>query len=62
MTALDDEKADPGAQSELDGFELIFNPDGSVSFVDLPAELIEVALALDPDDPLVCERRGLLDV
>lgn len=42
----------------LDGFELIINEDGSVTFVDFPTEMLEVAYALNPDDPLVCERRA----
>ena len=46
----------------LDGFEFLINADGSVTFVDLPPELLEIAYALNPDDPLVCERRALLAV
>lgn len=42
----------------LDGFELLINPDGSVTFIDFPSELLDVAYALNPDDPLVCERRA----
>ena len=45
----------------LDGLELIINPDGSVTFVDFPPELLDIAWALNPDDPLVCERRALLE-
>lgn len=41
-------------------FEFIINEDGSVTFVDFPPELLEIAYALNPDDPLVCERRELL--
>ena len=44
----------------LDGFEFFINPDGSVTFVDFPPEMLDVAYALNPDDPLVCERRGTL--
>lgn len=44
----------------MDGVELIINADGSVTFVDFPPEFLEVAFALNPDDPLVCERRELL--
>jgi len=46
--------------SLLEAFEFIINPDGSVTFVDFPPELLEIAYALNPDDPLVCERRALL--
>lgn len=41
-------------------FEFIINDDGSVTFVDFPPELLDVAYALNPDDPLVCERRALI--
>ena len=37
----------------------MINEDGSVTFVDFPEELMELAYALYPDDPLVCERRAL---
>lgn len=46
--------------SQLDGFEFFINADGSVTFVDFPPELLEIAYALNPDDPLVCERRELM--
>ena len=46
--------------SQLEGFELVINPDGSVTFIDFPPELVDIAYALNPDDPLVCERRQLL--
>jgi hypothetical protein len=39
-------------------FQFIINEDGSVTFTDFPAELIDLAYALNPDDPLVCERRS----
>ena len=42
--------------SQLEGFEMVINPDGTVTFVDFPPELLDIALALNPDDPLVCER------
>lgn len=45
--------------SALEGFEFHINPDGSVTFVDFPPELLEIAYALNPDDPLVCERMEL---
>jgi hypothetical protein len=44
----------------LQSFEFIINEDGSVTFVDFPPELLDIAYALNPDDPLVCERRALL--
>lgn len=43
---------------QLQKFEFIINEDGSVTFVDFPAELLDLAYALNPDDPLVCERRA----
>ncbi|MFT7581623.1 MAG: hypothetical protein ACI9MR_003301 [Myxococcota bacterium] len=43
----------------LEGFEFTINKDGSVTFVDFPPELLDIAYALNPDDPLVCERRAL---
>jgi hypothetical protein len=45
---------------QLQKFEFIINDDGSVTFVDFPPEMMEVAYALNPDDPLVCERRASL--
>lgn len=42
--------------TSLEGFEFHINPDGTVTFVDFPPELLEIAYALNPDDPLVCER------
>ena len=47
-------------EAQLDGFEFLINPDGSVTFIDFPPELLDIAHALNPDDPLVCERRALL--
>lgn len=44
----------------LEGFEFVINADGSVTFVDFPPELLDIAYALNPDDPLVCERRALV--
>lgn len=43
----------------LDGFEFIIEADGSVTFVDFPPELLDIAYALNPDDPLVCQRMAL---
>lgn len=45
---------------QLGKFEFVINEDGSVTFVDFPPELTELAYALNPDDPLVCERRALV--
>ncbi|MCB9731511.1 MAG: hypothetical protein H6745_02620 [Deltaproteobacteria bacterium] len=61
--AVDDdpmERALAALDGGLDGFEFIINADGSVTFVDFPPELLDVAYALNPDDPLVCERRALI--
>ncbi len=49
-------------EGPLGPLELIIHDDGSVTFVDLPPELLDIAHALNPDDPLVCERRALLPV
>ena len=63
---MSDDVPDPDAALEglnaagLDGFEFIINADGSVTFIDFPPELLDIAHALNPDDPLVCERRRLL--
>jgi hypothetical protein len=48
-------------EGALEGFEFIINADGSVTFIDFPPEMVEIAFALNPDDPLVCERKALLD-
>jgi len=45
---------------QLRKFEFVIGEDGSVTFVDFPEELMELAYALNPDDPLVCERRALV--
>ena len=47
-------------EGSLDGFEFVINPDGSVTFIDFPPEMLEIAAALNPDDPLVCERQATL--
>ncbi len=44
---------------QLRKFEFVINEDGSVTFVDFPEEMLELAYALNPDDPLVCERRAV---
>lgn len=46
---------------QLSKLEFIINADGSVTFVDFPPELFDIAYALNPDDPLVCERMALAD-
>lgn len=46
--------------ADLDGFDFVIEADGSVTFIDFPPELLDVAMALNPDDPLVCERAELL--
>ncbi len=58
---VDVEKALEGLTAEqLAKFEFVINEDGSVTFVDFPPELLDLAYALNPDDPVVCERRSLL--
>jgi len=47
-------------EGALEGFEFVINPDGSVTFIDFPPEMVDIAFALNPDDPLVCERRALM--
>lgn len=46
---------------QLAKLEFIINADGSVTFVDFPPELMDIAFALNPDDPIVCERMALRD-
>ncbi len=48
-------------REQLSKLEFIINGDGSVTFIDFPPELFEIAYALNPDDPLVCERMALVD-
>ena len=58
---VDIEAALKGLTAEqLSKFEFVINADGSVTFVDFPPELMDLAYALNPDDPVVCERRALL--
>lgn len=52
---------DSEVPSGIEGLEFVIEADGSVTFIDFPPELLEVALALNPDDPLVCERAALLE-
>ena len=47
-------------EAGMQGFEFVINTDGSVTFIDFPPELLDIAYALNPDDPLVCERRALV--
>lgn len=37
------------------GLRFRINPDGSVTFLNLPPEMIDVARALDPDAVLACD-------
>ncbi|MCC6622743.1 MAG: hypothetical protein IT385_15890 [Deltaproteobacteria bacterium] len=46
-------------REQLSKLEFIINADGSVTFIDFPPELFEIAYALNPDDPLVCERMAI---
>jgi len=63
---MSQEKAEPVSPPPLEGvegiegFEFVIEADGSVTFIDFPPEMLDIALALNPDDPLVCERRALL--
>lgn len=52
-------EADELGLDALQQFEFVINEDGSVTFVDFPPELLDLAYALNPDDPLVCERMAL---
>ena len=45
----------------LKGFEFVIGADGTVTFIDFPPELLDIAYALNPDDPIVCERMALRD-
>ena len=55
------EQEPPPDAGSLEGFELLIGDDGTVTFVDFPPEMLEIARALNPDDPLVCERTALLE-
>ena len=57
---MSDETPSPDSGS-LEGFELLIGEDGTVTFVDFPPEMLAIARALNPDDPLVCERTALLE-
>jgi hypothetical protein len=46
---------DPVIHKAPGGLEFIINEDGSVTFVKLPPEMIDVARALDPDAVLACD-------
>ena len=56
-----EEPAELSAATGLEGFELLIGEDGTVTFIDFPPEMLEIARALNPDDPLVCERTELLE-
>ena len=53
--------SDQDSPDPLEGFELVIGVDGTVTFIDFPPEMLEIARALNPDDPLVCERTALLE-
>ena len=53
--------SDQESPESLEGFELVIGTDGTVTFIDFPPEMLEIARALNPDDPLVCERTALLE-
>ena len=55
------EMSDQDSPDPLEGFELVIGVDGTVTFIDFPPEMLEIARALNPDDPLVCERTALLE-
>ena len=38
-----------------EGLEVRINPDGTVTFENLPEDMIDVALALNPDAVLACD-------
>lgn len=46
--------ASPEPAPILADIEIVIGDDGEVIFTDLPAELLDVALALDPDSDLAC--------
>jgi hypothetical protein len=48
--------ADTPQKSPLLEIEIIIGEDGEVVFPDLNADLLDVALALDPDSDLSCRR------
>ncbi|MEC9073129.1 MAG: hypothetical protein VX938_12135 [Myxococcota bacterium] len=52
--------SDEDGEKLPEGFELLIGEDGTVTFIDFPPEMLEIAQALNPDDPLVCERAALL--
>ena len=47
------EERTPGKPAE--GVEFTINADGSVTFTNLPPELMDIALALNPDAELACD-------
>lgn len=50
---------DPPADNSNDSFpleiEFYIEPDGTVTFADLAADILPVAQALNPDQPLACD-------
>lgn len=48
-------------KEQLAKLEFVINADGSVTFIDFPPELMDIAYALNPDDPLVCERMAIAE-
>ena len=50
------EERPPGKPAE--GVEFTINADGSVTFTNLPPELMDIALALNPDATLACDLPG----
>jgi hypothetical protein len=46
----------PAPELGLGGIDILIGDDGEVIFTDLPPELLEIALELDPDSDLACRR------
>ena len=46
---------EPEVHKHPSGLEFVINDDGSVTFINLPPELIDVARALNPDAVLACD-------
>lgn len=58
---MSEDGSEAEALSGIEGFEFVIEADGSVTFIDFPPEMLDIAMALNPDDPLVCERKSLLE-